>query len=85
TGGTEDVRTGSWLANLPPNASPLTVVDLFVHAGDWGGETIPWNMDTVALHGMKRPEDWVRASSALWEIWDKEGKEWRWPPEGMVR
>ncbi|KZT59381.1 glycosyltransferase family 31 protein [Calocera cornea HHB12733] len=62
TRGTEDMRTGAWLASLP-GGEPLTVVDLYYHAGDWEGTTIPWDRDTVALHSMKEPEVRLTADS----------------------
>jgi len=83
TKGWEDARTGAWFANLAPDAGPMTVVDLGGHAGDWNGTTIPWDRDTVALHSMKTPEHWARVASAIRNIWESEGKAWRWPPEGM--
>ncbi|KZT59388.1 glycosyltransferase family 31 protein [Calocera cornea HHB12733] len=85
TWGMEDARTGAWLGSLPKGEETLKVVDLYVHAGDWDGETIPWDRNTVALHAMKRPEHWTRVASALRDIWEKEGREWRWPLEDMAR
>ncbi|KZT59385.1 glycosyltransferase family 31 protein [Calocera cornea HHB12733] len=92
TQGIEDMRTGAWLANLPPvgrgqagQPEPLTVVDMYYHAGNWDGTTIPWDRDTVALHSMKQPENYVRVASLLKQMWKEQWKEWRWPPEGMVQ
>ncbi|KZO96769.1 glycosyltransferase family 31 protein [Calocera viscosa TUFC12733] len=83
--GMEDVRTGAWFGSLPREAGTLMVVDLYYHAGNWDGITIPWDRDTVALHSMKQPEHWARVASKLREIWEENGREWRWPPVRTLR
>jgi len=79
--GMEDARTGSWLLSLPPHPSPpLKVVDMHVHMGDWDGLTIPTDINTVALHAMKKPGHWVEIASHILQIWHDAGREWAYRP-----
>jgi len=76
---TEDARTGSWFLSLPLGEE-LYIVDLGRRLGDWDGLSIPVNGGTVALHGMKSHELWAEVALRLMREWEREGREYLFPP-----
>ncbi|CAO1632493.1 unnamed protein product [Parajaminaea phylloscopi] len=77
----EDARLGSYFTALDREREPVVTLDYSIRMGSFFEETVfPQNTHTIALHYLKKEDDYLAYSEKMWAIWRSAGKPWSWRP-----